>query len=211
MTWHETQRAALVEALHAVPLDAPTLCEGWQARHLAAHVVLREHSPGVGLELAVPALNGRSDAAVERLASTVTDEAGYAELVDRVGQGAPVWHPGRWAGEATNLVEYFVHTEDVRRGAGPVAPRELEPELREALWRQTTISARLTLRRVPVGVVLVRPDGVRRRVRTPKDGRGTVVVRGDVGELLLWLTGRTRAADVRFEGTPDDVAALPRD
>jgi uncharacterized protein (TIGR03085 family) len=211
MTWHEVERAALVDALLAVPYDAPTLCEGWQARHLAAHVVLREHSPAVGLELAVPRLNVRSDAAVEKRAALVTDDASYAELVDEVAHGAPVWHPGRWAGDLTNVTEFYVHTEDVRRGAGPVPPRALEPGLVDALWRQVQTAARLRLRRVPVGVVLVRPDGVRRRVHAPREGRGAVVVRGDVGELLLWLTGRTQAADVRFEGAPQDVAELPRD
>jgi uncharacterized protein (TIGR03085 family) len=209
VTWHEKERAALVDALRAVPYDAPTLCEGWQARHLAAHVVLREHSPRVGLELAVRPLNAWSDAAVERRASLVTDDASYAELVDEIAHGAPVWHPGRWAGELTNLTEFYVHAEDVRRGAGPVPARELEPGLVDALWGQVQTAARLRLRGVPVGVVLVRPDGVRRRVHAPKGSRRAVVVRGDVGELLLWLTGRTGAADVRFEGEPEDVAELP--
>jgi uncharacterized protein (TIGR03085 family) len=208
MTWHEVERGQLVEALRAVPYDAPTLCEGWQARHLAAHVVLREHSPRVGVEIALRALNTRSDAAVDRRAALVTDEASYLDLIDDVAAGAPPWHPGRWAGDLTNVTEFFVHTEDVRRGAGPVAHRTLEPGLVDALWRQVTQVARLRLRHVPVGVVLVRPDGVRRRVRDPKPGYGAVVVHGEVGELLLWLTGRSGAADVRFEGAPEDVAAL---
>ena len=211
MAWHEVERAQLVETLRAVPFEAPTLCEGWQARHLAAHIMLRERSPRVGLELAVPALNARSDAAVERRAALVTDTPSYLELVDEVAAGAPVWHPGRWAGDLTNVTEFFVHTEDVRRGAGPVPPRALDPELVEALWHQASQVARLRLHGVAAGVVLVRPDGVRRRVHDPKPGHGAVVVRGDVGELVLWLTGRLRAADVRFEGHPDDVAALPHD
>ena len=44
MTWHEIERAQLAQALLDVAPDAPTLCEGWQARHLAAHIVLRERS-----------------------------------------------------------------------------------------------------------------------------------------------------------------------
>ena len=47
MTWHEIERAQLAQALLDVTPDAPTLCEGWQARHLAAHVVLRERSATV--------------------------------------------------------------------------------------------------------------------------------------------------------------------
>src|SRR6188768_2392468 len=68
MPWHTIEREQLAEALSAVAPDAPTLCEGWQARHLAAHVVLRERAPVVGLALVVPALSGRSEAAIARLA-----------------------------------------------------------------------------------------------------------------------------------------------
>ncbi len=38
-------RAALAAELEAAGPDAPTLCEGWTTRHLAAHVVLRESRP----------------------------------------------------------------------------------------------------------------------------------------------------------------------
>ena len=42
----------------------------------------------------------------------------------------------------------------------------------------------------------------------PKADYGTVVVRGDVGELVLYLLGRGAAADVRVEGQADDVATI---
>ncbi|HEX7806690.1 MAG TPA: TIGR03085 family metal-binding protein [Cellulomonas sp.] len=208
MTWHRTAREQLAEALIDAGPDAPTLCEGWQSRHLAAHLVLREHSPLAGAGIVVPALAARTERVVEELGDTARSEGAYRDLVSRVASEPAAWNPLAWAGEQVNLVEFFVHTEDVRRGAGPVPPRELEPEHVEALWRALVRGASLTYRRVPVGIVLVRPDGVRRHVRRAPSGHGTVVLRGAVGELLLHAFGRGAAADVTIEGAPDDIAAL---
>jgi uncharacterized protein (TIGR03085 family) len=208
MTWHRVARAQLAQALTDAGPDAPTLCEGWQSRHLAAHLVLREHSVVAGAGAVVPALAGRAERAIASLAETARSTDGYRELVDRFARQPAAWSPASWAGEQINLVEYFVHAEDVRRGAGPVPPLELAPEHSAALWRALLRSARLFYRRVPVGVVLVRPDGVRRVVRHASGGRGTVVIRGDVGELVLHAFGRGGAADVAVEGSPDDVEAL---
>jgi uncharacterized protein (TIGR03085 family) len=208
MTWHSVARAQLAQALTDAGPDAPTLCEGWQSRHLAAHLVLREHSPVAGAGIVVPALAARTEREIEALAETARTADGYRALVDRVATEPAAWSPASWAGEQMNLVEFFVHGEDVRRGAGPVPPLPLAPEHSEALWRALLRSARLSYRRLPVGVVLVRPDGVRRVVRRTPSGHGTVVIRGDVGELILHAFGRGAAADVVVEGTPDDVEAL---
>ena len=44
-TFARRERAALCNTLRAVGPDAPTLCTGWTARDLAAHLVVREHAP----------------------------------------------------------------------------------------------------------------------------------------------------------------------
>ncbi|MGN8246246.1 TIGR03085 family metal-binding protein [Cellulomonas soli] len=208
MTWHEVLRTQLADALAQAGPDAPTLCEGWRTRHLAAHVILRENNPLVGAGLVVPALAAHTERATEDLAATGMSEGGYRDLVSRVATPPAPWHPLAWAGEAANVVEFFVHTEDVRRGAHPVPPRELDPGLVEALWAQLPRFAALRARRVGVGLVVVRPDGVRRRLRSASDGHGSVVVRGQVGEVLLWLSGRGAAAQVHLEGAPQDLDAL---
>lgn len=208
MTWHETLRADLTDALRAATPDAPTLCEGWQARHLAAHVVLRESSLRVGAGIAVPALAGAAERAIDELAQTATTPEGYAALVDRVAAGPSRWHPMSVAGDAANLVEFYVHGEDVRRGAGPVPPRALDPALADALWKDVRRFARARTHKVPVGLVLVNADGPRARVKGPKGEHGTVVVRGDAGELVLWLSGRGAASTVVAQGAPVDVALL---
>ncbi|MBO9567521.1 MAG: TIGR03085 family protein [Cellulomonas iranensis] len=203
MTWHETERAWLSDALRAADPHDPTLCRGWQARHLAAHLVLREHPVA-----AVGAVRGGLAAATERLAGTAADADGYAALVDRVARPPARWSPLAWAGDAVNVSEYFIHHEDLRRGDGPVPPRDLPDELVEVLWAQLVRMAPLRLRRLPVGAVLVRDDGRRAAVRSPRSGHGSVVLRGDVGELVLAVSGRLQAADVRLVGADDDVAAV---
>ena len=56
------ERAALAAALRAAGPGAPTLCEGWTTRDLAAHLWLREHDPRVVLGLVLPDLRSRMDA-----------------------------------------------------------------------------------------------------------------------------------------------------
>jgi len=203
MTWHETERDWLADALRAADPHDPTLCDGWQARHLAAHLVIRE-SPAT----AAGALRGGVAAATERLADTAADRAGYTALVDRFAAPPPRWSPLAWAGDTVNTTEYFVHTEDVRRGSGTREPRELPPELAEVLWSQLVRMAPLRLRGLGPGVVLVRTDDVRSAVHRPRAGHGTVVLRGDVGELVLAVSGRLQAADVTVDGAPEDVQAV---
>lgn len=41
-THAKRERLLLADLLEAAGPDAPTLCEGWNARDLAAHVVVRE-------------------------------------------------------------------------------------------------------------------------------------------------------------------------
>jgi len=202
------ERAALVDALREAGPTAPTLCAGWEARHIAAHVLLRERSPRVGVGLAIPALTPQSDRLTAELADTARDATAFAALVDRVARPASRWTPVTWAGDAANLVEFYVHTEDVRRGTGPVPPRTLEPELTRALWERLVRMARLSYHRSPAGVVLVVPDGARKAVHRPRGDHGTVVVRGAIGELTLHALGRGPAATVELVGAPEDVAAL---
>lgn len=209
MLWHPLERAALADALTAVGPDAPTLCQGWSARHLAAHVVLRETAPLVGAGIVLPVLAERTEQRIQAMGDGHTSPVAYAALVRRIRNGPPVWSPLRWAGDAGQLTEFFVHTEDVRR-AGPggvdVVPRPRQAGHDEALWHGLGRMARLAYRRCPVGVVLA--DGTGRNLRARAAADGDVVVRGPVGELLLHAFGRAAVAHVTVEGTAAAVAAL---
>lgn len=196
------ERQAAVAALLEAGPHEPTLCEGWDTHDLAAHLVAREHKPAASLGMAVPALSGWTERT--RLQYR---ERPFAELVELVRTGPPRLSPFSLPGVdgAANLVEYFVHTEDVRRGATGWSPRELPAQIEEALWRQLSLTARLALRRSPVPVRLVRADGA--EIAT---GRAGVPVRleGDVGELVLYVSGRTGACQVSVDGPPEAVDAF---
>lgn len=196
MPWHPWLRDQLVDALRSVSPDAPTLCEGWQARHLAAHIVLREHAPwrlvGRGLEL-------RADEA--------RDDAGYRQLIDTIARPPRAWSPHSWAGDSMNLAEFYVHAQDVRRGGGTQAPppMDLPPDLVDELRKPLSMFAKMRLRRSHDGVVLVDDAGRRRTVR---DGDPTVEIHGPVPELLLEAFGRGAVARTEFVGTPDAVTRV---
>ncbi|NUP74886.1 MAG: TIGR03085 family protein, partial [Sinomonas sp.] len=128
-------REVLAETLLAAGPNAPTLCEGWTTKELAAHLYLRERSPRVGFGLAVRGLRGVSDAATARLAAKHATPESYASLVTAFRAGPPKASPLRIPrlDEAANLAEYFVHTEDVRRATERWAPRALDGDYADAL------------------------------------------------------------------------------
>ena len=193
---HVRLRADLAAALAAAAPTDPTLCEGWEARHLAAHVLTRQRTPRI------------HSPAFWALADRAEDPEVYASLVARVADPPPRFSPHAWAGDLMNVTEFFVHAEDVRRGPGDAPTRTLDDDVAQALWRQLTVAGRLAYRSAAPGVVLVAPGAARRRVSRPRRGAGTVVVTGDVGELVLHASGRGRHAHVDVVGDPADLAAL---
>lgn len=201
------ERRGLCQTLIEVGPDAPTECAGWTTRDLAVHLVMRERRPDAMVGEAVPAVAGYG----ERVRTRLRDETPYARLVGLIATGPPVWSPFAIPGadSAGNLVEYFVHHEDVRRAQPGWAPRELPPALARTLWNRLLI-ARMALRRAPAGVRLRwsdadRPDGPERVVN---QGQPMVTVSGGPAELLLWALGRTSVAQVELDGDDDAVARL---
>ena len=195
------ERAALAAVLHAAGPGAPTLCEGWTTHDLAAHLWLREHDPRVVLGLVLPEV-------AERQLATVKRERPYPELVEAFAAGPSRLSPFAIdaVDELTNAAEFFVHHEDVRRGAGTTTPRELDDAVQAWAWPVATALAGRVLHRAPVSVVLERrPGGDQRRY-----GRGdrVVTVLGAPSELLLLAFGRARAAELEWVGDADSVTAL---
>jgi len=212
MRYARDERLALCALLDQAGPREPTLCEGWTTLDLAAHLVLREHRPDAGLGLLGGPLAAHTRALQRRLAQRTP----YPRLVQMIRNGPPRLSafglPG--ADERANLVEYFVHHEDVRRAQPDWEPRKLDQGLTEVLWHRLGM-ARFILRKAPVGVELARddrpeaagPGGPRVRI-TAKARTPVVTVTGAPAELTLWALGRTAAARVRLDGSEAAVAAL---
>lgn len=205
MTRHaQSERLLLCDDLERLGPDAPTLCEGWLTRDLAAHLVIRDSRPGLFAGAFVPFLSGRLDHEMHRLA-----DGDYPALVKQVRGGPPVWNLAAQPllDDLTNLIEFFVHHEDVRRAQPEWTVRHLDEDLEAALWTALRRFARLAFRKAPTGIVLVAEGRGRHAAKLPDD-HGTVVVRGAAPELVLFANRRGRAADVTFSGDAEDVAAL---
>lgn len=192
MSFAQRERAALADTLLAAGPDAPTLCEGWATRDLAAHLVVRESRPHATVGAAIPLLAGHLRSTMDGVLA-----GGYEQAVQRFRAGPPRFSPFALPGvdQRANTVECFVHHEDVRRAQVNWHPRELSEQDEETLWRATTTMARLAARGKPGGLVLVTPAGPRAKV---KGGEPVQVVTGPPGELLMWLLGRTDHAAVAF-------------
>jgi uncharacterized protein (TIGR03085 family) len=203
-TFAQRERAALCKTLLAVGPEAPTLCEGWTARDLAAHLVLREHAAIGSLGIWAKPFAGYTQRLQAELASQQ-----WEQLVEQVAARPAVWHPARFAKRVEAIFddgELFVHHEDLRRGDGVARPRELSPEDQEAIWKVLNGTAKMAFRKSPVGIVVDVPG--RDRVQLHKNGGRDVTIRGAEGEVLLAAFGRGRAADVELDGRPEDVHAL---
>lgn len=197
------ERRRFADELLAVGPDAATLCEGWTARDLAAHVVLRDRRPDAAAGLLIGPLAGYTEKVQAGIA-----RQDWASLVDRVRNGPPVWSPLRVGAidRLANTTEFFVHHEDVRRAQPEWTARPLDDDLVDDLEAALRRSAKLLARKAPVGITL-EPDGGRAAV-VAHDESPMVTVRGPVGELVLWMFGRQAHALVEYDGPDDAVEKL---
>ncbi|MEV0787508.1 TIGR03085 family metal-binding protein [Streptomyces sp. NPDC050423] len=201
-THAKRERLLLADLLEAAGPEAPTLCHGWTARDLAAHVVVRERRPDAAAGLLIGPLKSRS----ERITNEFTSKP-YEELVQLIRTGPPRMSPFgvKQLDEAANTVEFFVHTEDVRRAQPDWSARELDPVFSDVLWSRTEKAARVLGRKAPVGLVLRRPDG---QTVVAHKGTPVVTVTGEPGELLLFAFGRQDAARVELEGDQEAISRV---
>ena len=211
MSYATDERRALCALLDKTGPDAPTLCEGWTTGDMAAHLVLRERRPDAAAGVAGGPLAGYTARVQQRL----RDRIPFPDLVRMIRSGPPrlsvMALPG--VDELANTVEYFVHHEDVRRGAPGWEPRELSRGEADMLWHRLRL-ARFMLRKAPVGVELARDDiedgtgeGPAYRI-TARNATPAVTVVGSPAELTMWVMGRRTAARVRLDGTEAAVSKL---
>jgi uncharacterized protein (TIGR03085 family) len=194
------ERAAMCDTFEAAGPTAPTLCEGWQTSDLAAHLIVREHRPD-----ALPGVLFGGPFA--KHTTNLMDQAkakGYGAMVSTLRAGPPLLYrvgPGAFA----NVVENWIHHEDVRRANGQ-GPRPPDDEVDAFLWRTLGLSGRMAARKVrPFGLELDAGEG---RRRVPGAAEPRVVLRGAPGEMVLYLAGRKDAAQLDLDGPEDAVRAL---
>ncbi|MGW4204513.1 TIGR03085 family metal-binding protein [Streptomyces sp. NPDC004726] len=201
-THAKRERLLLADLLEDVGPDAPTLCDGWRTRDLAAHVVVRERRADAAGGILLSVLKPRLDRVQAEFA-----EKPYEELIQLIRTGPPKMSPYgiKQVDEAANTVEFYVHAEDVRRAQPDWTPRPLDRVFEDALWARLEKAARLLGRKSPAGLVLRRPDG-----QTVVAHRGTpvVTVTGEPSELTMFTFGRQDAARVEIEGEKDAVGLV---
>jgi uncharacterized protein (TIGR03085 family) len=193
----KAERAALADTFLAVGPDAPTLCTGWTARDLVAHLLLRERHPIAASGVLLKPMRGYTERRQQAIA-----RRDYAGLVGQLRK-PPVWSPvsNPLVDELANTLEMYVHHEDVRRAQPGWRTRAIDPGLATALWNAVRRTSRLALRKFPAAIVIEAPGQGRLSAGT---GGREVLLSGRPGELAMFLTGRQQVADVALTG-PDEL------
>ncbi|MCS4489143.1 TIGR03085 family metal-binding protein [Corynebacterium sp. ES2794-CONJ1] len=191
MTLSSSERSRLAALFRDTDPSAPTLCGQWNAKDLLVHLVVRENEFPAALGIVSSRFEGSLKKQSEKAANR-----DYQELIDCFEQGPGALSPFRYLDRFVNAAEFFVHHEDLRRGSEPdsVAPRNFTDAENKELYTLLKWLAPMMLRssRVPV---VIEPHGFQRFVGKNKRGVATkgdqvARIRGDVGEILLYLYGR---------------------
>ena len=108
----QSERHALCNLFLEVGPDAPTLCEDWTTRDLAAHIIVRESRPDAAGGILIKPLAAYGEKVRKGVA-----QRDWKSLVEAIRNGPPRLSPMRltFLDRLTNTVEFFVHLEDVRR------------------------------------------------------------------------------------------------
>ena len=200
MSVAQNERAALVSTMRDVGPEQSTLCGDWTTRDLAAHLVIRERRLDAAPGIMVPALANYT----ARVQDQVAAQTDWTVLLDQIASGPPLLSPFKLLDPFVNVAEMFIHHEDVRRAVSGWEPRDLDDATTSAVARQVSLMARMTMSKTPAHVSLRTPDG---KTLTSLGKGATVVVTGDPGELLMFISGRAQAKLV-FSGDDDAVSEV---
>lgn len=206
------RRDELCELLAGLSEDqwaAETLCAGWDAGDIAAHLITREREPWTGPGIV---LGGPFGALTDNRRNAW--KARGRDVLVRTLRSGPPWP---LSGPLANaqIVEDWIHEQDVRRGGAGLTTPVPDAAIAPLLWTAAKRFATRTLA-LDGNVVVALTDGTRhhrfraRRV-LPLAGSTTapadLIVTGSVGELLLYVAGRD-AADVAIDGDDDAQSLL---
>jgi uncharacterized protein (TIGR03085 family) len=195
------ERADLCDLALVLGEDAPTLCDGWDAKDLVTHLLVRERSPIGASGIMIDRLSGLTERAMARYR-----RQDFGVLVEKLRSPGLSMYAIPPVDRATNTLEYLVHLEDLRRAQPDWQPRELDPADLDELWRQTRGGAVFLGRSLPVPVVFRRTDTGAEA--TMRKGPDPVTVTGPVVELVLFLFGRGAVRGLDLTGPDDAVEAV---
>ncbi len=195
------ERSELCDLALSLGPDAATLCEGWDARDLVTHLLVRERRPVSSLGNVVPPLAGLTDRAMAQ-----GRERSFGVQVERLRRPSPPLRLVPVLDRLMNTFELVVHHEDLRRAQPEWEPRALPAADVDLLWSQLSRGAVFFGRKLPVPCVVRRSDTGASAVL--RKGADPVTVTGPVVELVMFLFGRSAVRDLSFDGPDDRVAAL---
>jgi uncharacterized protein (TIGR03085 family) len=196
------ERNALCDLALALGPDAPTLCGGWTAQDLVAHLLVRENRPLGAVGITVGALSGLTDRAM-----AAERRRPFPAMVERLRKPRFSVYTLPVVEELLNTLEYFVHHEDLRRAQPDWAPRTIAESDEDELWRMVKRSGPLMMRKAGVPVVVRRSD-LPGKASTIRSGDDPVTITARPSELALLIFGRDRLRDVELEGPPESVRRL---
>lgn len=82
------ERQVMCDVFQQFGPDAPTLCEGWSARDLAAHLIVRETRPDAAIGILVK----KAEPYSEKVRRSVADKQ-WPDLIDTIRKGPPKVSP----------------------------------------------------------------------------------------------------------------------
>ena len=191
----QQERGTICDLFVEYGADAPTLCEGWLAVDLAAHLVVRERRPDSGPGLVWPRLAEYT----EKVRRAERDRVPFERACrDRTARAAVVASSFR---RPMNTVEFFIHVEDLRRGRDGWTTRWCPRVGRRALGPGR--SGRHGEEGPRHGRDHVAGPGHQRSGLGPR-----LELAGDPGELIMFGAGRQAAAKVEIDGDETLAAQL---
>ncbi|MFH9068663.1 maleylpyruvate isomerase family mycothiol-dependent enzyme [Streptomyces alboflavus] len=202
--WVETERlgvADLLADLDDAAWKAPSLCEGWTVRDVAAHLTLSTRT--TWRMVLGGALRARGDWNRMEAEFAVRRAAAFppADLVAQIRETAASPRRAPMAAPADPLVDFLVHGQDIARPLGRT--RAMPPEPTTTALDHVVGSPFYGARKRLRGLRLIATDA------DWSTGDGTEEVSGPAGDLLLLATGRPAGlAGVSGRGAERLAAAL---
>ncbi len=186
--------AQLLRSLPAKQWQAATLCDGWDIEDLIAHVIVRDRGSFLArLGIVVPALHDAHTAAIRKQKAT-----SHQELIGLI-EHIPWWGTKL----RYNLIEFFVHNEDILR-AKLDRKRQISDDLYAGLASFIPGMSRLALRKLDRELRVTLVDSMTGDVHVVRRGSGEdpheLTLTAEAPEFVLLFMNRGRVADVQVDG-----------